>query len=263
METSEILSALKNAELILVGLGEEFNDAKRLRECGEYEKGCAFLRERDCLWLSPAWGEYCSRRLGGACVEETLQKLAALLEGRNYFAVATVVDSRVALAPWKPGRIVMPCGTGLMKQCEKGCPESVADLEETDREHIEKLFTALFEGRPVSEEKYLPGSCKACGGRMILNNVYAENYAESGYEEQWRLYTKWLQGTLNRSLAVLELGVGMQFPTVIRWPFEKIVFFNRQARLIRVHEKLYQLTEELAQKGWGIAQNAIEWLRIL
>ena len=98
---------------------------------------------------------------------------------------------------------------------------------------------------------------------MILNNIYAENYNEMGYLEQWKLYTKWLQGTLNRRVVILELGVGMKFPTVIRFPFEKIAFFNQKAEFYRIHEKLYQLTEDLKGKGQGISQNAIDCLRNL
>ena len=98
---------------------------------------------------------------------------------------------------------------------------------------------------------------------MVLNNIYAENYNEKGYLEQWSLYTKWLQGTLNRKLLVLELGEGMRFPTVIRWPFEKIAYFNKKAVFVRVNEELYQLTEELSEKGLGISKNAIAWLESL
>ena len=98
---------------------------------------------------------------------------------------------------------------------------------------------------------------------MVLNNIFAEGYNENGYLEQWKVYTKWLQGTVNHRLLVLELGVGMRFPTVVRWPFEKVAFFNNKAAFVRVNEKLYQLSEELAIKGCGIAQNAIAWLEIL
>ena len=68
---------------------------------------------------------------------------------------------------------------------------------------------------------------------------------------------------MNKKLLVLELGVGMRFPSVIRWPFEKVVFFNQKAFLCRVNEKLYHLTEELAEKGCGISVNAIDWLNQL
>ena len=253
---------IKEADLVLVGLGEELQDERRLRKIGEYERGCVLLRESGCQWLLPDWGEYCSGRHGDP-VSTALRRLADFIEDKNYFVVATAVDSRIAKAPWRPGRLVMPCGCGLKKQCPEGCAHSVGELEEGDRERMDRFFQKLYEG--CTEDMEIPelGKCPQCGEGMILNNICAENYDEQGYLEQWESYTKWLQGTLNRRLAVLELGVSLRHPSVIRWPFEKVVFFHRQAFLIRVNEKLYQLTEELAQKGCGIPQNTIEWLGIL
>ena len=77
---------------------------------------------------------------------------------------------------------------------------------------------------------------------------------------QWEKYTKWLQLTLNRKLCVIELGVGMNIPNVIRWPFEKIAFFNKKASFFRINETLYQLTEEIGEKGTSINMNAREFL---
>ena len=42
-------------------------------------------------------------------------------------------------------------------------------------------------------------------------------------------YMKWQTGTINRSLVILELGEGFATPTVMRWPFEKIIYFNRKS----------------------------------
>ena len=66
---------------------------------------------------------------------------------------------------------------------------------------------------------------------------------------------------MNRKLVILELGVGMRFPSVARWPFEKIAFFNKKAEFIRVNGTLYQMSEELADKGISVAQNAVSWLQ--
>ena len=76
----------------------------------------------------------------------------------------------------------------------------------------------------------------------------------------WDKYTKWLQGTLNRNVLILELGVGLKYPRVIRFPFEKAAYFNKKADFIRVHGRLYQMTEELGDKGISIAQNAVAFL---
>ncbi|MCM1027373.1 MAG: hypothetical protein NC432_13135 [Roseburia sp.] len=260
MEIEEIRSVIRGADLVLVGLGEEFQEGRRLRESEEYQRGCRQLREAGEQWLLPAWNEYCSGRLGEP-IESVLQRLAGFLVDKNYFIVAVAADSRIRRTSWKPGRLVMPCGSGLQKQCRKGCGGSVDRLEDQDGEKLQEFFRRLYEGESAEIPEL--GKCPQCGEGMILNNIFAENYDEQGYLEEWKQYMKWLQGTLNRKLVALELGAGMQFPGVIRWPFEKAVFFNQQAFLIRVNERLFQLTEELGQKGCGIPQNAIDWLEIL
>ena len=67
--------------------------------------------------------------------------------------------------------------------------------------------------------------------------------------------------SINKKLCIIELGVGMKYPTIIRWPFEKIAYCNNKASFIRVHDDLYQMTEELGHKGIGIKANPIEFLR--
>lgn len=106
----------------------------------------------------------------------------------------------------------------------------------------------------------LLGRCSECNSGMVLNNVQADLYDERGYLSDWQRYTKWLQGTVNRKLLVLELGVGMEYPGMIRIPFERVVFLNQKAKMYRIHGSLYQVTEKLREKGVGISENAIDWL---
>ncbi len=94
-------------------------------------------------------------------------------------------------------------------------------------------------------------------GERIVRPLREEETAEEEktdtvYWQQWDDYTKWLQGTLHKKLLVMELGVGLRYPTVIRFPFEKIVYFNRKAQLLRIHDKLYQLPAELNGRGISI-----------
>lgn len=106
----------------------------------------------------------------------------------------------------------------------------------------------------------LLGRCPGCNCGMVLNNVQAALYDERGYLSDWQRYTKWLQGTVNRKLLVLELGVGMEYPGMIRIPFERVVFLNQKAKMYRIHGSLYQLNEKLREKGVEISENAIDWL---
>ncbi len=262
METRDIIAAIREADLVLVGLGEEFDGGRELKTCPEYLRGLELMREAGIGWLEPAWAEYCLAKSGWS-IEAALEKLAVLLEDKNYFIVSTAMNRRIELKQWKQNRMVMPCGSNRKKQCSGGCGQTTINLEERDDKLLLEMFDGLTRGKLTGDQVPVLGVCPACGAHMVLNTVHTDDYDEKGYLEQWQLYTKWLQGTLNKNLTVVELGVGMRYPTVIRWPFEKVVFFNKKARLVRVNESLYQLTEELSGKGCGIPRNGVEWLENL
>ena len=59
---------------------------------------------------------------------------------------------------------------------------------------------------------------------------------------------------------MLELGVGLEYPTVVRLPFENVVSLNKKAHLVRVHEKLYQATPEIKEKTDSIKMNSVDYI---
>ncbi len=258
MNRQEILEKIEQSQMVLAGLGEDFDISRSLSREPGYIKGRKILEERGLHWLIPGWNEYFGEQSGDGRTAEAVNRLFSLLEGKNWYAVSVSCSRSI----FREERVVMPCGSVLRKQCEKGCGDVPEEVTAGDREKTEAFFRKLSAGDCDGSGPEL-GTCPECGGELIFNNIYAENYNEKGYLEQWKKYTKWLQGTLNRRIVILELGVGMRFPTVIRWPFEKVAFFNQKAWFYRINEKLYQLTKELDEKGCGIAQNAIDWLEQL
>ena len=104
----------------------------------------------------------------------------------------------------------------------------------------------IFESAIDSERIVAP-----CGSDKTGNVVTNDDYDESWYMPQWEKYTKWLQGTVNKKVCVLELGVGFEYPTVIRFAFEKIVYF---------HEKFAQLTPEIKDRTTAVKENAVKLL---
>ena len=62
-------------------------------------------------------------------------------------------------------------------------------------------------------------------------------------------------------LCILELGVGMEIPSVVRWPFEKICFYNQKSVFWRVHSSLYQLPEEIRMRGNAIKEDPLTFLK--
>ena len=102
--------------------------------------------------------------------------------------------------------------------------------------------------------------CELCGEKLRFNQLGVERYAQEGYLEQWNRYTKWLQGTVNKELCILELGAGMAYPGIVRFPFEKVAYYNQKAFMYRVHPHLFQLGEEIADRGQAVADDPIDFL---
>ena len=215
----EFVEKITEADLILVGVGSEFEKNKYLKD---------------------------------TAAVDALKELARILQGKNYFVVTTCTNSILKNTGLNEERMVSPCGTTGLKQCTNHCENSLQPFTEED---MAKMYSDVAQGL---EPEF--GTCEKCGSAMVLNNVYAAKYDEDGYLQDWAKYTKWLQGTLNRKLCILELGVNLVFPSIIRWPFEKVGFYNQKATFIRVNENLYHMSEELKDKGIAVAQNSIDWL---
>ena len=226
---------INDSDMILVGIGESFQDDfssvviddKNISVVDEFKR---------------------NRYIASLDIDASIEAyntLANLLEGKNYFVVTLCDDDKIYKSNLREDRVVAPCGTYTRLQCEEVCSEDIYSVQD----YIEQLENG--------EELF----CPKCGKKLVMNRIYNRKYSEEGYLKQWQLYMKWLQGSVNRKLCVLELGVGMKYPSVIRWPFEKVAFINQKAKFIRVHDYLYQLTEDLKEKGISVQMSPVEFLR--
>lgn len=227
---------IKDADMVLVGIGEKFQEKFENINVAD-EKNVTVLED------------YKKRKYLNACkkneVDQAYEKLEKLLEGKNYFVVTLCTDDKIFKTNIKPERIVAPCGSYSYLQCEEVCTEEIYSIKD-----YEDILEAQKE--PL---------CPKCGKKLVMNHIGAKKYSEEGYLKKWNLYMKWLQGSLNKKIRVIELGVGMKYPTVIRWPFEKVTFINNHAKFMRVHEQLFQLTEDIREKGISIKENPVNFLR--
>lgn len=250
---------ITDAELVLVGVGEEWSIkksdwqknllySKAVNEYGADDERIPFLQK---YIIEERPDESILKKRAGY---EYLEKL---LKDKNYFVVTLCTDGLICQVNLRNDRIVEPCGTIKKMQCTHRC---TGELYEFDVAWPNQFSSFVKKG--TLEQIELP-VCPKCGAPLILNTIEAEEYAEEGYLPKWNTYTKWLQGTVNKRLCILELGVGMQFPTVIRWPFEKVAFFNQKSSFFRVHSKLYQVTEEIKDRSYSIQALSEDFLKEL
>lgn len=248
---------IKDAELVLVGVGNEMQvKLQTLKEIPNFnEKFSVLEKEQDKEWLIPFLIRYYLKREYHPKIAEAYEHLRKLLNGKNYFIVSLSTDDLIGDIGFEEDRITLPCGTYDKLQCAENCSGKLFSVEDGFWDKI----CGWIEDREVLETLKEP-VCPDCGAPLVMNQYGQPKYHEGGYLQNWNRYTKWLTGTVNRKLCILELGVGMEFPSVIRWPFEKVCFYNQKSVFWRVHGSLYQLSEEIKARGQSVKCEPVDFL---
>lgn len=264
MDRTEIIEKRKilyekisDADMVLVGIGEEFNEG--FGDIANFLRLMSALEEVDINqtleWTVPFLEhQYLVEHNDGRLIE-AYRKLYSLIKDKNYFIITTCIDENIKKAQFDADKIVEPCGNYKMFQCSKKCCDELYPSDDFSS----LVNQAILDG--VGLDSLEIPKCPVCEEPLAYNNILCEsNYVEEGYQSQWAKYTKWLQMTLNRKLCVIELGVEMNLPNIIRWPFEKAAFYNKKASFFRINGSLYQLAGELGDKGISICENAVDFL---
>lgn len=248
---------IEDADMVLIGIGEDFTALEKSSQKNVREKFEASYSNEE-QWIMPYFD---AKMAWEDSIRKAYCNLYELVNGKNYFVISMRIDDNILNKEtgFSKEQIVTPCGGVQLLQCEENCQNKVYPIDAETADKLEQAWNLLIAGDSIP--KMEGKKCPYCGGRLVFNNIKTEKYCENGYLPMWEKYTKWLQGTLNHKLCILELGVGMKYPSVIRWPFEKTAFFNKKACLFRIHSKLYQLTEELNGKGYSIQQKPVEFLQ--
>lgn len=255
---SELIERVQDAELVLVGLGEAFQyDWNLLVQDARYQEiECEIGGNEKYIWIIPFLQKMILQKVREEKWNAAYVGLENILKDKNYFIVSLCMDDYIYGSGLNEKRIVTPCGGFRKMQCNKNCSHILSDVPQESFDAVLQYYNKELPLEALKEP-----TCSICGEKLRFNQLGVDQYAEEGYLDRWSEYTKWLQGTVNKKLCVLELGVGLEYPTIIRFPFEKIVFYNQKAFLYRVHPSLYQLGEEIADKGRGINENPVDFLR--
>ncbi len=238
--------------MVLIGIGEAFQynweillNNERYQEIEKEIEG-----KEEYRWIVPFLQKMSLEQYPDETLERAYETLREVIEGKNYFILSIAMDDLVYRHGLREDRIVTPCGGFRKMQCDHNCSGVISAFDEQSYQIVRSYYNKEISLQELPPEP----TCGQCGQKRRFNQLGVSKYAEEGYLPQWQIYTKWLQGTVNKNTCVVELGAGMQFPGIIRWPFEKIVSYNQKSFLYRIHPALYQLGESVGERGTGIKQ---------
>lgn len=195
------------------------------------------------------WSRHILMNRYNANVGKPYRDLLRLVQNRDYFVITTNVDAQFYKAGFDKYKIWSVQGDYGKIQCSRGCHNKLYDNEELVRNMGESQKDCRI-------PNFLVPHCPVCHADMEVN-IRKDMYFvqdEFWYEAADR-YEDFLNENKNRNIVFLELGVGYNTPTIIRFPFERYTYTFKNATLVRINLSRPEVPKEIENKSISIGDD--------
>lgn len=188
------------------------------------------------------------------------EKLYELVHDKDYFVLTTNVDHCFQKAGFDRHRLFYTQGDYGLFQCSAPCHQETYDNEKVIREMVTaqgyKIGPdgALFLPEGIVPKMTVPAEliphCPKCGRPMSMNLRADSTFVE---DEGWHIaaerYSDFLRRHRNLKVLFLELGVGMNTPGIIKYPFWQMTAENSDAVYVCINYGEAYVPDEIKKKS--------------
>lgn len=265
---------IKEADYVLIGAGAGLSTAagavyggkwfqKNFKEFQELYGNGSYMQDMYSAGFYPYpdeesfWGYWSKQaKLAGINLDVTplYKELLRLMEGKQTFCLSTNADGQFEKAGYHKEQIFCTQGDYFHIQCARGCHQKTYNAV--------KLFEQMDQARRNCKiPTYMVPKCPQCGGPMNMNLRCDQYFVEDeAWHEAEKRFGDFLTKALKskKKLLLLELGVGFNTPTIIRFPFEKLTRENKQVTLLRLNLNEAIIPQSLEKQAIGINKDIKE-----
>jgi NAD-dependent SIR2 family protein deacetylase len=177
--------------------------------------------------------------------------LHRLTAGREHFVISTNVDGQFLKAGFSPTRLFTPQGDYARFQCSAPCNNRLYD----NRDLVQQMLDHADVQSVMVREADLP-HCPSCGEYLERNLRRDGRFVESPWMAAQAAYSSFVSNSHAGKLVILELGVGFNTPSIIRWPFECNASNHPDATLVRVNLEDASVPREIEEKAIAFKTDA-------
>lgn len=255
----------KEADAVLVGAGSGLSTAAGFTYSGErfdrffsdfgkkygfhdmYSGGFYPFPSPEEFWAY--WSRYIYINRYDQPAGEPYEALLRLLGDKNYFVLTTNVDHRFQVAGFDRARLFYTQGDYGLFQCSVPCHDRTYDNEAAIREML-----------AAQKDMKIPSSliprCPVCGKPMTVNLRSDDTFVEdAGWHAACERYRAFLRENAHGRILYLELGVGMNTPGIIKYPFWQMTYRNPDARYACVNLEAAYAPAEIARRSLCISSD--------
>ena len=291
---AKLKDTLTSAECILIGAGAGLSAAAGYDYAGTrflkyfsdfherfgiediYSGGFYPFQSREMFWAWWSRGIYINRYapMPESDVYPNLLRLAA---GRDYFVFTTNVDHAFQRAGFDKVRLFYTQGDFGLFQSSRPAGASAGRTYDNEEQVCAMLtaqgFAFAEDGTLLLPERGAPRMaiptdlipyCPDDGAEMTTNLRADERFVEdAGWHTAAARYEDWLAHSEGRRMLLIELGVGMNTPGIIKYPFWRMTAARADVTFVSINKGMAYVPDAIAARSIVIDGDIAEVLRVL
>ncbi len=238
-EIMRLKEAIEKADAVVIGAGAGLSTSAGFVYSGErfdkyfsdfkdkygftdmYSGGfCVLDLEPEVMWAY--WSRYIYINRYMDAPKDVYDRLYDMVKDKDYFVITTNVDHCFQKAGFDKNRLFYTQGDYGLFQCSEPCLDVTYDNEVMVRE----MYEQQKDMRIPSE---LIPTCPNCGKPLTMNLRSDNRFVEDeGWHKAADRYSKFIREHKGKVL-FLELGVGFNTPSIIKYPFWQMTAENPEA----------------------------------
>lgn len=265
--------ALKEAQAVVIGAGaglsisagfsmsgprfyehfQDFADAYGFQDM--YSGGFYSFETLEEYWAY--WSRYIELNRYSPARYPVYERLLELVQGKDYFVITTNVDHQFQRAGFDHHRLFYMQGDYGLWQCSVPCHQKTYDNEAIVHEMVRSQTNLRIPSRLIPR-------CPRCGKPMSMNlRIDATFVEDPGWHAAARRYGDFLRQHAHKKTLFLELGVGLNTPGIIKYPFWQMTAQNPNAVYACLNLKDAAAPREIVERSICIQGDIGEALTVL
>lgn len=184
--------------------------------------------------------------------------LLNLVKNKNYFILTTNADNLFIRSGFSKNSIFYVQGNYGLFQCSRACHDQTYDNQDI-------IYKMLDYQRNTKNSLVIPSElipyCPKCGAEMSPNirkdNTFIQ---DDGWYEALERYENFLSNCQYKKIIYLELGVGYNTPTIIKFPFWELTISNPLAYYICVNSEVQEVPQVIKKQTHLINDDIYKFL---
>ena len=173
------------------------------------------------------------------------EQLLALVKDKDYFVITTNVDHCFQKAGFDKARLFYTQGDYGLFQCSVPCTPVTYDNEEMVRDMMEQQSDLKIPSELIP-------TCPVCGEPLTMNLRSDDRFVEDeGWHRAAQRYHQFLRSHDGKVL-FLELGIGYNTPSIIKFPFWQMTAENPDATYACINYGEAMYPEEIQEQTIAI-----------